>query len=44
MKKRIHTWNDAWLTSRLSHWPIQPVYFIVDGRISGKAELAVSNA
>ena len=26
--------SDAWSTSRLSHWPREPVYYIVDCRIS----------
>ena len=34
MKKKILGMSDAWSTIRLSHWPSEPVYYIVDCRIS----------
>ena len=34
MKKKILGMSDAWLTSRLSHRPSEPAYYIVDFRIS----------
>ena len=33
MKKKILGASDAWLTSRLSHQPRKPAYYIVDCRI-----------
>ena len=33
-KKIILGTSDAWLMSRLSHWPIDPAYYIEDWRIS----------
>ena len=35
MKKRILGTPDAWSTSRLSHRPSEPVYYIVDCQILG---------
>ena len=35
MKQKILEMSDTWSTSRLSHRPRKPVYYIVDCRISG---------
>ena len=33
-EKKILGMTNAWSTSRLSHWPSEPAYYIVDFRIS----------
>ena len=37
MKKIIFRTSEAWMTSRLSHRPSEPAYYIVDCRILGTA-------
>ena len=34
-EKKILGTSDGWSTSRLSHWPSEPAYYIVDCRILG---------
>ena len=35
-ERKILGTSDAWSTSRLSHWPSKPAYYIVDCRILEK--------
>ena len=35
-EKKILGTSDAWSMSRLSHWPSEPGYYIVDCRIYGQ--------
>ena len=39
-EKKILGTSDAWLTSRLSHRPSEPAYYIVDCRIENYSRVA----